>query len=365
MLRTQGVHSQRNGAPARSLKSSADLIAAGLASPAREVELAAVGERYAMAIPPAFAALIDRDDPEDPVARQFVPDIRELVAHPAEVADPIGDDLKSPIKGLVHRYPDRVLLKLVSVCAVYCRFCFRRETVGHGAAGLSEGEFAAALDYIRAHDEIWEVVLTGGDPLTLSPRRLAWATQAIAAIPHVKILRWHTRMPVAAPECVSDALARALADGHDKTVYVALHANHARELTPEARAACKRLIDHGIAMVSQSVLLKGVNDNADALIALMRAFVETRVKPYYLHHGDLAPGTAHFRTTIAQGQALMRELRGRLSGLAQPTYVLDIPGAHGKIPISAAYFETADGGYDLIDASGTRRFYADCCAPPG
>jgi lysine 2,3-aminomutase len=161
-------------------------------------------------------------------------------------------------------------------------------------------------------------------------------------------------------------MAQALSGGHDKTVYVALHANHARELTPAARAACKRLIDRGVAMVSQSVLLKGVNDNADALAALMRALVETRIKPYYLHHGDLAPGGAHFRIPIAQGHALMRELRAKLSGLAQPTYVLDIPGAHGKIPVGPAYVEArADGAYDLTDASGAAHLYLDCCAPDG
>jgi lysine 2,3-aminomutase len=352
-------------APRGAFKSPADFIAAGLAVPEREAGLAAIGARYAMALTPALADLIDRDDPADPIARQFVPDIRELATHPTEIADPIGDDLKSPVKGLVHRYPDRVLVKLASVCAVYCRFCFRRESVGQGGANLSEQEFATALDYIRAHEEIWEVVLTGGDPLTLSPRRLAQATQALAAIPHVKILRWHTRLPVAAPERVTVALAEALTAGSDKTVYVALHANHARELTPAARAACKRLIDRGVAMVSQSVLLKGVNDDVETLAALMRAFVETRIKPYYLHHGDLAPGTAHFRTTIAEGQALMRQLRGRLSGLAQPTYVIDIPGAHGKVPIGSPYVAAADGGYELTDPSGARHAYADHCAPPG
>jgi lysine 2,3-aminomutase len=202
--------------------------------------------------------------------------------------------------------------------------------------------------------------------LTLSPRRVAEATQALAAIAHVKVLRWHTRLPAAAPERVTDALVEALAGGHDKTVYVALHANHPRELTPEVRAACRRLTDRGVAMVSQSVLLKGVNDDVETLAALMRAFVEARVKPYYLHHGDLAPGTAHFRTTIADGQALMRALRGRLSGLAQPTYVLDIPGAHGKAPIAAAYVTaTADGAYELRDASGAAHRYVDSCAPQG
>jgi lysine 2,3-aminomutase len=366
LLKAQRVDALAAGVPARTLKSPADLVDAGLAGPEREAELAAVGARYAIAITPALAALIDPGDRADPIARQFIPDLRELDRHPAETADPIGDDLKSPVKGLVHRYPDRVLLKLVSVCAVYCRFCFRRETVGPGEAGLGGQEFAAALDYIRAHDAIWEVVLTGGDPLTLSPRRIAEATQAIAAIAHVKILRWHTRLPVAAPERVTDALVEALAGGHAKTVYVALHANHPRELTPDVRAACKRLIDRGVAMVSQSVLLKGVNDDADTLAALMRAFVEARIKPYYLHHGDLAPGTTHFRTTIAEGQALMRALRGRLSGLAQPTYVLDIPGAHGKAPIGPAYVAAAaDGAYELRDASGAAHRYTDCCAPQG
>jgi lysine 2,3-aminomutase len=364
LLKVQRVHALAASVPARTLKSPAELIEAGLAGPEREAELAAVAERYAIAIPPALAALIDPSDRVDPIARQFIPDPKELDSHPAENADPIGDGLKSPVKGLVHRYPDRVLLKLVSVCAVYCRFCFRRETVGPGEAGLSGQELAAALDYIRAHEAIWEVVLTGGDPLTLSPRRIAEATRAIAAIAHVKVLRWHTRLPVAAPERVTDALVEALAGGHSKTVYVALHANHPRELTPDVRAACKRLIDGGVAMVSQSVLLKGVNDDADTLAALMRAFVETRIKPYYLHHGDLAPGAAHFRTTIAQGQALMRALRGRLSGLAQPTYVIDIPGAHGKVPIGPTYVAAADGAYELRDASGAVHRYADCCAPP-
>jgi lysine 2,3-aminomutase len=363
--KTQNVRALDDAPFVHALRSPADFVAAGFVGPEREAELAAIGARYAMAMTPALANLIDRRDPEDPIARQFVPDAMELTTHPTEIADPIGDDLKSPVKGLVHRYPDRVLLKLASVCAVYCRFCFRRESVGQGEANLSVGAFAAALDYIRAHEEIWEVVLTGGDPLTLSPRRIAQATEALAGIAHVKVLRWHTRLPVAAPERITPALADALAGGHDKTVYVALHANHARELTPAARAACKRLIDRGIAMVSQSVLLKGVNDDGDALAALMRAFVEMRIKPYYLHHGDLAPGTAHFRTTIAEGQALMRALRGSLSGLAQPNYVLDIPGAHGKIPIGPAYLEATNGGYALTDASGAAHAYSDCCAPPG
>ena len=318
-----------------------------------------MAQRYAVAVPPALAALIDPNDPADPIALQFMPDSRELVRDGGDLDDPIGDALKSPLPGLVHRYRDRVLLKLVSVCAVYCRFCFRRETVGAGEAGLDEAGLAAAADYIAARPEIWEVVLTGGDPLALSPRRLSIVTAAIATIPHVKVLRWHTRLPVAAPERVTAALARALTEGHDKTVYVALHANHPRELTAEARRACRGLIEHGVAMVSQSVLLRGVNDDADTLEALMRAFVEMRVKPYYLHHADLAPGTAHLRTSIAEGQALMRELRRRLSGLALPAYMLDIP-ARGKVPVGPVYIgAAADGGYEVTDPAGEIVAYAD------
>jgi lysine 2,3-aminomutase len=256
-----------------------------------------------------------------------------------------------------------VLIKLAAVCAVYCRFCFRREMIGPGARALSPEEFAAALAYVRARPQIWEAVLTGGDPLVLSPRRLAETTIGLAAIPHLKVLRWHTRMPIVAPERVNKAMARALCHGHDKTVYVALHANHPRELTDEARAACRRLIGAGATLVSQSVLLKGVNDDADTLEALMRAFVEARVKPYYVHHPDVAPGTAHFRISIARGQALMRELRKRLSGLAMPTYVLDQPDAHGKTPIGPSYAaEADDGNWRIVDAEGEARIYRDALA---
>jgi len=348
----------------RTLKSAADLADAGLIGRERVAQIAGVETRYAVAVTPAMAALIDANDADDPIARQFIPDPRELDRHPAERDDPIGDGLKSPVPGIVHRYPDRALLKLTAVCPVYCRFCFRREMVGPGKATvLSDVELDGALDYIRAHPEIWEVILTGGDPLILSPRRIAEVTAALAAIAHVKILRWHSRVPVVAPERVTEELVDSLVSSA-KTAYVALHTNHPRELTDLARAACARLIDRGITLVSQTVLLKGVNDDADTLEALMRALVEMRVKPYYLHHGDLAPGTAHFRTTIAEGQALTRELRTRLSGLALPTYVLDIPGAHGKVPVGPQYLSTVPNGYTVQDAHGDCHTYEDCCAEP-
>jgi len=347
---------------ARRLHRPADLVAGGLAAPARLVELERVAARYAVSLTPEIEALIDPADPHDPIARQFVPDPAELDRVPHERADPIGDDAHSPLEGIVHRYPDRVLLKLSYVCPVYCRFCFRREMVGPGGRRApSPAALAAALSYIRAHSAIWEVILTGGDPLILSPRRLQRVMAELAEIGHVKVVRIHTRVPVAAPTLITSALVRALQIS-GKATYVVLHANHPRELTAAARKACARLVDAGIPMLSQSVLLRGVNDDAATLAALMRALVEARIKPYYLHHGDLAPGTAHLRTTIAQGQALLRALHGRVSGLCQPTYVLDIPGGHGKSPIGPSYLRPTRGTdneacFEIEDFIGQRHAY--------
>jgi lysine 2,3-aminomutase len=340
------------------LRRVADLAAVGLVSAGDITALEQVAARYAVAITPAMAGLIDAADPGDPIARQFVPDTRELRTTAAERSDPIGDDVHEVVPGLVHRYPDRALLKLLTACAVYCRFCFRRETVGQGD-GLSPAELAAALDYIRAHPEVWEVIVSGGDPLVASPRRLASLVASLKSIPHVRVVRFHTRVPVVAPERVTSALIEAIHDSR-LAVWVAVHANHPRELTPAARAALARLADAGIALVSQTVLLKGINDNADVLEKLMRAFVESRVKPYYLHHPDLAPGTSHFRMDITEGREIVRALRGRLSGIAQPTYVLDIPGGYGKVPIGPNYVATdsAAGAVTVTDIAGRAHSYA-------
>ncbi len=342
----------------RPVRTAEDLVEAGLIEPSQRAAASDVAERYAVAISPAIAKLIDRYDPHDPIARQFVPDAAELTLLPEEREDPIGDKPHSPVAGIVHRYPDRVLLKAVHVCPVYCRFCFRREMVGpQGLGTLTPTELDAAIAYIAAHEEIWEVILTGGDPLVLSPRRLAELMERLKPIAHVKIVRFHTRVPVVEPERINaDLIAALKASG--KATYVALHANHPRELTLDARDASARLIDAGIVMISQSVLLKGVNDDADVLAALMRAFVETRIKPYYLHHPDLAPGTSHFRLSIEEGQALVASLRGRVSGLCQPTYILDIPGGHGKAVISAASIEADGGGcYTVTDFRGEEHAY--------
>jgi lysine 2,3-aminomutase len=339
---------------ASTLRSLADLADAGLLSEATR-ELEQVAARYAVAITPEMTELIDRDDASDPIARQFVPQAGELAAAPGENADPIGDHMHSPVEAIVHRYPDRVLLKIVHACAVYCRFCFRREMVGPGGTSALSGDaYRDALNYIESHPDIWEVILTGGDPLILSARRLSEAMDDLAHIPHVRIVRFHTRVPVVDPARITGPMIEALRRP-GVTTWIALHANHPREFTQGAREAVARLADAGIPLVSQSVLLRGVNDDASTLEALMRTFVECRIKPYYLHHGDLAPGTAHLRTTIAEGQALMAALRGRVSGLCQPDYVLDIPGGFGKVPIGPAYLETMpgpDSSYRVRDYCG-------------
>ncbi|CAM2974066.1 MULTISPECIES: lysine-2,3-aminomutase-like protein [Methylobacterium] len=341
----------------RTLRSAADLAEAGLLSGPEAEALHDVLARYAVSVTPDMAELIDRDDPADPIARQFVPRAEEAVAAPEERADPIGDEAHAPVVGIVHRYPDRVLLKPLHICPVYCRFCFRREMVGpDGLGSLTDAELDGALAYIAQDPRIWEVVVTGGDPFALSPRRLGAIAGRLSAIAHVRVMRIHTRVPVVKPDLVGGDLVRSL-KRFGRAVFVALHANHPREFTPAAQEACARLVDAGIPMVSQSVLLRGVNDDPATLEALMRTFVENRIKPYYLHHGDLAPGTGHLRTSLDAGQALMRALRGRLSGLAQPTYVLDIPGGHGKVPVGPGYLREAADGTRVTDPNGCEHAY--------
>jgi lysine 2,3-aminomutase len=339
------------------MRGGAALIAAGLLSPQSRSEIDAVAARYAVAVTPDVAALIDPADPDDPLARQYLPRPEELRETPEERADPIGDRRWSPVKGIVHRYPDRVLLTPLHACAVYCRFCFRRETVGPGSEALSPAELAAALDYIRSNSAIWEVILTGGDPLLLAPRRLRALIAALAAIEHVAVIRIHSRVPMAEPGRITPALLDALAT--DKALWLAVHANHANEFGAPQRAALTRLVRAGIPLLGQTVLLRGVNDDAAVLEALFRAMVANRVKPYYLHHPDLARGTAHFRLDIAEGLELTARLRGRVSGLCQPTYMLDIPGGYGKVPLTNAYVLPGEGAarWLIRDPNGRTHSY--------
>ena len=339
----------------RTVRTLEELERLGLVAP--EPGLAAAAEGLAIAITPHMLALIDRDQPaRDPIARQFVPSAAETQTSPEELGDPIGDEARSPVKGIVHRYPDRVLLKPLHVCPVYCRFCFRREKVGPGGEALSADELAAALAYIRERPQIWEVILTGGDPLMLSPRRLAELIAALDAIAHVGVIRVHSRVPIADPTRVTDELTAALRPQWT-ALWLGVHCNHPRELTPASRSALAKLADAGIPLLGQTVLLAGINDDVGTLDALMRSLVTCRVKPYYLHHPDLVRGTGHFRVPIERGQALMKALRGRLSGLAQPTYVLDVPGGHGKVPIGPAYVCDDQAALQVEDAFGARHRY--------
>ena len=318
-----------------------------------------VARKYAVAISPTLLSLVDPADPNDPIARQFLPSLAELNTLPQEIVDPIGDAVHSPLPGIVHRHANRVLFKVVSACPVYCRFCFRRETVGPGKEStLAPAAFDAALIYIAAHPEIREVILTGGDPFILSPRRIEDISNRLAAIAHVKVVRWHTRVPVTDPARITDDMVAAL-HGAGAATWVAVHANHSNEFGPDARRAIARLVEGGIPLVSQSVLLKGINDDVATLASLMRAFLENRIKPYYLHHPDLAPGTAQFRPTFAEGLKLLQALRREVSGLEMPSYMLDIPGGFGKVPLESDHLEMSESGIRVRDLEGRWHDYQD------
>lgn len=297
-------------------------------------------ENFSVALSDQMHQLIDKTNPNDPIARQFVPSAEELDISSVERADPIGDEVYTTVKGVVHRYPDRCLFTPVHICPVYCRFCFRKEKIGDGAETMTPEEMEAAYAYINDHQDIWEVILTGGDPLILKPALLRKIIERLNTINHIEVIRIHTRVPVVESRRVTAEMIDALKC--HQPVYVVLHANHPNEFTPEASKACAALVDAGIPMLSQTVLLKNINDHIEVLSALMRCFIKHRIKPYYLHHGDLVRGTKHFRTTIEQGQQLMKQLRGRFSGICQPTYVLDIPGGYGKVPIGPIYFNEKD-----------------------
>ncbi len=342
----------------KAVRSLQELVERNFLSAEAAHDLEPVTEAFSFAITETQLANMNNQNENDPIRKQFIPTLAELNQNPRESSDPIGDNLYSPTKGIVHRYPDRCLFLPVSVCAVYCRYCFRREKLGAGNAALTPAEVDAAIEYIANTPQIFEVILTGGDPLILKPKTLRHYLERLAAIPHVEIIRLHSRIPVVDPERINAEMLTALK--MDKPVYLVLHANHVQEFTEKASKACKALVDVGIPMLSQTVLLKDINDDIESLSALMRCFLKHRIKPYYLHHGDLVLGTQHFRTSIATGQALMRELRGRFSGLCQPTYVIDIPGGFGKMPIGPNYLtESALNLYHICDYKNQLHTYED------
>jgi lysine 2,3-aminomutase len=331
--------------PITSLKGLAE---AGLVAPSPALE--DVTARFAVAVTPAMLELIRPGI--GGIAAQFLPDARELQTTAEETPDPIGDHTHSPLKGLVHRYPDRVLIKALHACPVYCRFCFRREMVGPAGDGtLNEAEWNAILAYIEANPAIIEVILTGGDPLMLSARRIETIMNRLSAIAHLRFVRWHSRVPVVAPERLTPALVRALRLP-GKAVSVAIHANHASEFTPAARDAIARLADAGLVLLGQSVLLRGINDDPEVLRNLFLEMAANRIRPIYLHHPDLAPGTGHFRLSIREGQAIYGALRGRLPGHALPSYMLDIPGGHGKVPIGPGHLREQGTDLEIRDPAG-------------
>jgi lysine 2,3-aminomutase len=319
--------------PRKSLRDAASLLEAGLIPPEALPAIAALEARYAIALTPEVVARIAT--PDDPVARQYVPHADEALTLPHELADPTADAPFTPIKGVVHRYPDRALLKPLLACPVYCRFCFRREHVGPDGGLLSEAELEAALAWFATHPEVGEVILTGGDPLMLSPRRLAHILGRLAALPHIHTLRIHSRVPVAEPSRITPDLLAALR--LDTPLYLCVHANHAQEFGPAAAPALRALHAEGVVLLGQSVLLAGVNDSEAALEALFRTMLAHRIKPYYLHALDPAPGTARFAVPDAVALELLRGLRGRVSGLAWPVFVREAPGGAGKRPLGPAW----------------------------
>lgn len=299
--------------------------------------LAAAPELFRVGITPYYLSLIDPEHPFCPVRMQVIPSAAELAHSPGEYRDPLGEDGLSPATGLVHRYPDRVLLLALDRCAIYCRHCNRRRLVG-GEEPIAKSEIERAIDYIRAHPQIHDVLLSGGDPLTMSTDKLEWILRQLRSIPHVDYVRIGTRVPVCLPMRVTGELCRMLRRYHP--LYINTHFNHPKELTAEAKAACERLADAGIPLGNQAVLLRRINSSARTLEALFRGLLRMRVKPYYLFQGDPVFGTDHLRTPVAAGLQIIDQLRGYVSGMAIPHLVIDAPGGGGKIPIGPSYLMT-------------------------
>ena len=341
----------KTGPIPQALTSLAALERAGLSDPADHAALERVTREFRVRVSPAMAEVSGAG-----VRAQFLPDARELQVVPEELADPIGDAAHAPVPGLTHRYPDRAILHATKTCEVYCRFCFRRETVGE-TGHLAAAEFDRVVDYLGRTPMVREVIFTGGDPLVLSARRLGAMLDRLEGLGTLDVVRFHTRVPVVAPDRVTGALAAVL--DRALPVWMVVHTNHPDEITEAASAALRRLNRAGVPLLSQTVLLKGVNADADTLETLFRKLIRNRVKPYYLHHPDLARGTGHFRVTLAEGQAIMAALRGRLTGIAQPLYVLDIPGGHGKVPVGPGYLRRDGEAWIVTDPQGAEHPYRD------
>lgn len=286
-------------------------------------------------ITPYFASLMDPTDPACPIRRQVIPIVRELAPCEAEMADPLAEEAHSPVPGLVHRYPDRVLMLVTTQCASYCRYCTRSRIVGDPDAQFSRADYERQLAYIAATPRVRDVLLSGGDPLILPQHVLEMLLNRLRAIPHVEIIRIGTRVPVFLPQRITPDLVAMLRKYHP--LWMNIHFNHPKEITPEVERALAMLADAGIPLGSQTVLLAGINDCPNIMLALVRKLVKNRVRPYYLYQCDLVHGAAHFRTPVAKGIEIMEALRGHTSGFAIPAYVIDMPGGGGKVPILPNY----------------------------
>ncbi|HBN82831.1 MAG TPA: lysine 2,3-aminomutase [Clostridiales bacterium] len=313
-------------------------------------------KHFNMAITPYYASLIQADNPQCPIKKQAVPTIAELTVDPCDMADPLCEEKFSPVPGLVHRYPDRVLVVLTHKCSMYCRHCTRRRVVGCEDFSLGSAQLNAVISYIREHTVIRDVLLSGGDPLVMSDDWLENIIRKLRDIPHVEVIRIGTRTPVVLPMRITDGLLNMLKKYHP--IWINTHFNHPLEITPESVKACQKIADAGIPLGNQSVLLEGVNNNVDTLKELFTKLVKMRVRPYYLYQCDVSKGIGHFRTNVAQGIDIMKHIRGYISGFAVPEYVIDAPGGGGKTPVNPEYIvKMDDSGVTLRNYEGKTYFY--------
>jgi lysine 2,3-aminomutase len=312
---------------------------------------------FRMAITPYYASLMDRDDPACPIRRQAIPSVEETYANESDMADPLNEEGESPVPGIVHRYPDRVLFLVTHQCAMYCRHCTRRRTVGEEDHMISDAEMEAAFDYIAKSPLVRDVLVSGGDPLTMSDERLERILYGLRRIDHVEVIRIGTRVPVVMPMRITADLTAMLRKYHP--VWINTHFNHPRELTPDAIAACAALVDSGIPLGNQSVLLRGVNDNADIMRELLTKLVRARIRPYYLYQCDLSRGIGHFRTRVETGMEIMQSLTGFISGYAVPKFVIDAPGGAGKVPMNPQYVLSMDD-HEVV----MKNYKGDVCVYP-
>jgi lysine 2,3-aminomutase len=314
-------------------------------SEAERAAIEMIQSRLPVGITPYFMSLLSKEDANDPLRRTVVPTTAEFVTTPEEAEDPLSEDSMSPVPGLVHRYPDRVLLLVLDFCSTYCRYCTRSRVVGHGSIYPSRSRLERAIEYIRSTPTVRDVLISGGDPLTLNDERLNWLLSRLREIPHVEILRIGTKIPAVLPQRITPNLVRMLRRHHP--LWMSLHFTHPSECTPEAYRACERLANAGIPLGSQTVLLKGINDNVETMKALCHHLLRMRVRPYYIYQCDPITGSSHFRTPVEKGLEIIRGLRGHTTGYAVPTYVIDAPGGGGKIPLMPNYVEGREGD-DLL-----------------